>query len=112
MMKHRANGAYDFPGGRIEWGETPEEALRRELMEELTYATPAPPKFLEIWNYIAKDNSRHSVFLYYFLEVDEEPKFTITEDADGLWLDKSFFLEKFKDPKRVGNMFSLSPVKE
>ncbi len=94
----------------MEWGESPEETLSRELQEELTYTTPKPPTFFGIWNYVSEDKSRHSIFLYYILVLDKEPKFEITEDADALWLDKQYFLDAFKDDARVERMFSDSPA--
>jgi len=106
MLRHHANGAYDFPGGRMEWGESPEAALARELYEELGYTLTAKPKFFGIWNYVSPDKTRHSLQLQYLLNLPERPTFAITENAEGLWLDKTFYLDHIQDPKRTEKMFA------
>lgn len=111
MLQHRSNGAYDFPGGHVEWAESPEEALLRELKEELNYAPPEVPKFFGYWNYVSADKKYHDVFLYFFLEVPEPPTFEgMAEQADLVWLDKQWYLDRFDDDARVERMFSSNPV--
>lgn len=46
---------YELPGGRMEFGETAEETLIRELKEETNYIVE-PIRLLDTWNFIAKDH--------------------------------------------------------
>ncbi len=53
--KHLA-GLWEYPGGKLEAGETPEQALSRELHEELGIHTTAMQRLIRIpWYYPDKD---------------------------------------------------------
>jgi 8-oxo-dGTP diphosphatase len=83
-------GYYAAPGGHIEFGESFEEAARREVREE-TGLEIADLKLLSVGNYVFKreDGERHYIDVDFVCEAPAgEPQLTEPEKCDGWgWYD-------------------------
>lgn len=69
-----ANGKWEVPGGKIEFGESPEEAVKRELLEETGYNVVVkeliPYTKVSLWEYA--DHMQHTVLFFYICELEND----------------------------------------
>jgi 8-oxo-dGTP diphosphatase len=79
---HYISQKFEFPGGKIEEGETKEEALHRELSEELSLSTKVTSFFMTVVHeYPDFELTMHS----FICEVDSR-ELTLHEHIDHKWL--------------------------
>lgn len=74
---------YEFPGGKVELGELPEFALKREIEEELCAQIEVGERLIVV-NYSYPDfDIRMNTYLCRFIK---DPNFKLTEHIDSKWL--------------------------
>ncbi len=80
---------YEFPGGKLEEGENEEDALKREISEELNLEIDVAEKFLVVTHeYLDFDLTMHS----YLCKANTE-QLVLKEHIDAKWLHKNELIE-------------------
>jgi mutator protein MutT len=80
--KDPAKGMLDLPGGFVDFGETAEEALRRELKEELNIEILDPQLFTTIPNiYTYSGMQLNTLDLIYIAQIEDSSQLCAADDV-------------------------------
>lgn len=95
VINHRREGQsyYLLPGGGLEWGETFEQGVKREFLEELSLHVKVG-SLLCVNESISPDQKRHIIHLTFKVEVmdRQQLKVNVDERVRGAeWMDKQQF---------------------
>lgn len=87
LVLKRSNGCWEFPGGKIEFGEMPEIAAIRECEEE-TGLRPRELVLLTVTSavYEKDGDMKHSIYVVFAGKVDSQEVRISGEHIEGRWV--------------------------
>ena len=77
-------GGWEFPGGKVEPGETREDALRREILEELAASVCVD----EFFKTVSWGDDEYRRVMHCYLCSLPNGQFKLLEHRDARWLDR------------------------
>lgn len=93
-------GYYDLPGGKVEFGESLEKAMKREIREEANLVVKKIKPYSS-FSYVTLKNSRHTIDIQFLLEVGSIKNLRISDAHDGYVWVKEAELSKHKISKEM-----------
>lgn len=109
--KLRDYEVFDLPGGKIEYGETPEEALKREVFEETRLSIDIQ-KQIGVWWFTSQQYQYQAICTTYLcfplpnFKIDLSFNPANEDICEYFWLSKLEILNKFQD-KLPASLLSL-----
>lgn len=84
------NGNMSLPGGRIKFGETTLEAVKREILEETGEKLLNPELYAVIENFYEEDDKIHELLFIFKGEIGIKESYSGTEENNELitWIEK------------------------